>query len=66
MSTLYCTTCGKAPEAPARNTRDGVVLDGCVSAAHDAHADAWHLRPEAVAIRATPHAWADLAEVAAR
>lgn len=57
-----CTTCGGTPEAPYRR-RDaaGVVTEGCVSAAHDGHGDAWHHRRAAEAIRAQPKAWADLA-----
>lgn len=56
-----CTTCIKPLAQPyRRTTADGTVTEGCVSAAHDDHADAWHMRPEAVAIRAQPKAWADV------
>jgi hypothetical protein len=51
MAQLICTTCGGSAEAPHREYRGGEVVWGCVSAAHDAHADAWHLRPEAAKIR---------------
>lgn len=55
-----CTTCGEPAARPRRVYGGGVtepffVVEGCVDAAHDAWADAWHLRPEAAAIRAT--AW---------
>lgn len=63
MATIICTTCGQRPEAPYRRSVGGVVVEGCVSAAHDGHADGWHNRPQAVAIRAIPHAWADTATV---
>ncbi len=63
MASIICTTCGQAPEAPYRRTVAGVVTEGCVSAAHDGHADGWHLRPQAAAIRSTPKAWADTAPV---
>jgi hypothetical protein len=53
MSTIVCTTCGGPADAPYRDIVGGVVQWGCISAAHDAHADAWHNRPEAVAFRAS-------------
>jgi len=46
MAALVCSTCGGSPESPYRANGEG-----CVSGAHDDHADAWHLRPEAEAIR---------------
>jgi hypothetical protein len=60
-TTPTCTTCGRQLATPYRRTVAGEVVEGCVSAAHDAHADAWHLRPAAVAVRAMPKAWADVA-----
>jgi hypothetical protein len=62
MASFFCTTCGNAPEAAYRRIVGGVVAEGCISAAHDGHADGWHNRPEAVALRAMPKPWADLAE----
>lgn len=50
-STL-CTTCGHPADAPHRRTNtSGVIIEGCVDSAHNDHADAWHLRPEAEPIR---------------
>jgi hypothetical protein len=51
MATLICTTCGEVAEAPYRQYRDGEVVWGCVSGAHNGHGDAWHNRPEAATIR---------------
>ena len=48
-----CTTCGQTPANPFRDRVNGEVRYGCVDRAHDDHADAWHLRPAAAAIRAT-------------
>jgi hypothetical protein len=48
MAALICSTCGGSPESPYRRANG----EGCVSGAHNDHADAWHLRPEAEAIRA--------------
>ncbi len=46
-----CTTCGHAADKPYRRTVDGVVTEGCIDAFHNAHADAWHLRPVAAEMR---------------
>jgi hypothetical protein len=48
-----CNTCCRAASAPYRRTdAAGNVIEGCVAKAHDAHADAWHMRPSAVWQRA--------------
>ncbi len=47
-----CRTCGRPKAAPYRRVLDGEVTEGCIAADHDAHPDAWHLRPRAVAHRA--------------
>lgn len=47
-----CRTCGRPKGAPYRRHVGGEVTEGCIAADHDEHADAWHLRPRAVAHRA--------------
>ena len=47
-----CRTCGRPKDAPYRRHVGGEVTEGCIAADHDEHADAWHLRPRAVAHRA--------------
>lgn len=55
----YCTTCGCGADNPYRWTDAfGVVVAGCVDSAHNDHADAWHLRPEAAQIRQVLDAYA--------
>jgi lysyl-tRNA synthetase class I len=50
--TRNCTTCGRSAASPWREfNADGTVRFGCVDAAHDGHADEWHLRPEAAQLR---------------
>jgi hypothetical protein len=48
---LVCSTCGEPAEAPYRQVKDGEVVWGCVSGAHNDHADDWHNRPDGVTIR---------------
>lgn len=52
-----CTTCGRPAAAPFRRAVNGVVVEGCIDAAHDAHADAWHLRPAAQVFRLESRAY---------
>lgn len=50
--TKTCTTCGKPVDKPWREYHaDGTLRFGCVAADHDGHADAWHARQDAAAIR---------------
>jgi hypothetical protein len=60
-ATMICTNCSHEPHDPYRRTVGGEVVEGCISSAHNGHADAWHLRPAAVATRAKAKAWADMA-----
>ena len=47
-----CMTCGKPVDKPWRlYQQDGTLRFGCVDSAHDGHADAWHARQDASAIR---------------
>lgn len=53
-----CTTCGRPADSPHRRTNmSGIIIEGCVDSAHNDHADAWHLRPEAEPIRAAMDAY---------
>lgn len=51
-TTPICSTCCQPVDRPHRVVVDGVVVEGCVSAAHDHVADDWHRRPVAEALRA--------------
>jgi len=52
MTDKTCRTCCRPIDDPFRFTDDdGTIRAGCVVEDHDEYADAWHNRPEAVAIR---------------
>ena len=47
-----CPTCVRPAAAPYRRRSAGSVSEGCVDAHHQGHADAWHSRKQAYALRA--------------
>jgi len=49
---LVCVICGRIPSSPYRVLVDGQLYAGCVAAAHNDYADAWHMTPYAVSRRA--------------
>ncbi len=57
-----CPTCGRKAWAPYRREIDGIIVEGCVDAAHvgkmfeeainwGTPSSAWHFRPEAAKVR---------------